>query len=194
MQKQTELKNVLHALEDLKSYMMLELAKMNEDDVAYQNTTIYPIPEIEEISLPVSTVNGEQVFFILRIFFEGALPPYINPRTATGHDPYYKDVRTYYEIATDAALRTNRERPSITKAVVFLRHHFKDLIIRDLDNRNRKLIIDALRKNQVMGEDAWQHCSFYEEGVLAEKNAVEVFVMEQHVLPYFLLHERKKTG
>lgn len=182
-----KLRSAFYALEDLKEFMMLELVKLDDDQAKYKKASVYPLPDVEEMKLPVSTENGEQVFFIFRILFDGVLPPYFESTKENAHDAYRKLLRKRYETGTTSALRLKREVPHFEQAVVYIKHHFSDLGIRDLDNRNRKLLLDALRNNQIIGDDNWQQCAIYEEGVLSEKSFVEVFVLERDMLPHFLL-------
>lgn len=185
-----KLRSAFYALEDLKEFMMLELVKLDEDQDKYKHAVVYPLPNVEEMKVPVSTENGEQVFFVFRILYEGALPPYFESTQKNAHSAYRKLLRKRYETGTTSSLRTRGEIAKLKQVVVFIKHHFSDLSIRDLDNRNRKLLIDALRNNQVISDDNWQQCAIYEEGVLSEKSYVEVFVMEQENFPYFLLQSR----
>lgn len=185
-----KLRSAFYALEDLKEFMMLELVKLDDDQAKYKKASVYPLPDVEEIQVPVSTENGEQVFFVFRILYDGALPPYFESTKEDSHDAYYTQLRARYGKGFDMTKISNRELLVACKIVIFIKHHFSDLGIRDLDNRNRKLLIDALRSNGVIGDDNWQSCAIYEEGILAEQNAVEIFVMEREAFPHFLL---KKT-
>src|SRR5690606_9267672 len=60
----------------------------------------------------------------------------------------------------------------------YICHFFEDLLIRDLDNRNRSAIINAIRYVGLIKDDSWKEIEVMESGFLDvnRKNHVQVFV------------------
>ncbi|MGE7920665.1 hypothetical protein ACQKM9_17270 [Viridibacillus sp. NPDC093762] len=117
-------------------------------------------------------LNG---FSFFKITYNGALPPY-----KAGDIDSIKQAKKYYFEATSNSFDFKTNFVKFNKAIIHIRHHFKNKIIRDLDNRNRKYIIDAIRYANLIDDDDWQHLSLHEDAVLNPVlNCVEVFVGAQ---------------
>lgn len=103
--------------------------------------------------------------------YEGMLPLYSSEKG------YQKQLRDYYTQATIEALGQDRPQP-FEQAILLICHFFQDLRVRDLDNRNRRHLINALRAAQIIEDDSWKKISVMEFGLLDSKgkNHVEMFV------------------
>lgn len=66
----------------------------------------------------------------------------------------------------------------LKKARVFIQHFYSNYIIRDLDNRNHKLIIDALRYACIIQNDSWQHLSLDISGHKDDTDHVQIYVVD----------------
>lgn len=127
-------------------------------------------------------ILNELSFF--HIEYQGMLPLY-----KENDLDYTKNVKKYYFDATSESYAFKEVMVRYDKAVIHIRHHFKNLIRRDLDNRNRKYIIDAIRHSGIISDDNWQHISLYEEGVYNPlENMVEVFVVPKQEYLRFMLY------
>jgi hypothetical protein len=121
-------------------------------------------------------------FDLLQISYEGMLPLY-------DKDQKYKNtVRDYYLQATIQAFQREKINIQFSKAVVFICHYFQDGKIRDLDNRNRKVVIDAVRKIGIIEDDNWLKVMLMESGLHdPDKNHMEVYIFRQENLTDFLI-------
>lgn len=122
-------------------------------------------------------------FSFFKIMYKGMLPTYKDD------DPHYKkSVKQYYFEATANSYDYKNSLIRFEKAVIHIRHHYKNRIIRDLDNRNRKYIIDAVRYSNIIFDDNWQHVSLHEEAIYNPVcNCVEVFIVPAEHYIQFLL-------
>jgi len=58
---------------------------------------------------------------------------------------------------------------------------------RDLDNRNKKYVFDAIRDTGVLHDDTWQDISMMDIGFFDEhSNHLQVFVLPENVFPAFI--------
>ena len=71
------------------------------------------------------------------------------------------------------------------QAHVYIVHFFKNRIIRDLDNRYTKFIIDNLRFSGYVPDDNWQHIWWTEIGLFGEEEKVQMYVVEADKSPDF---------
>lgn len=131
-------------------------------------------------------VNGIPSY---QLSYEGMLPLYFekDPKIIRDKEKlkawtkYNQTVRNYYIQATVAASKLRREAiPRFPKAFVYHLHFFTDLRVRDLDNRNRSVLFNALRAVQLIADDNWKNISSMEDGLENAKgrNHVEVFVCD----------------
>lgn len=130
-------------------------------------------------------VNGYPVF---QFRYDGAMPLYDET-----DKKYIALVRNYYYQVT----LTMYEYPKIDvhfgKAVLIIQHVFPNAIIRDLDNRNRKYLIDAIRHTGLIDDDNFMHLSIVEEGFIKKECSpyVNAFLLgEKHFLD-FLSHKNE---
>lgn len=134
-------------------------------------------------------VNNYNVF---QFSFVGLLPWYKNDDRE-----YLSFVRNYYHRVTNESFDfTNTVQ--LSKACIIIYHYFQDGCIRDLDNRNRKVIIDAIRHTNLIKDDCWKYVSILEEGFSDKQNHVQVYVLDRVNLPNFLSylgkHHREVKG
>lgn len=115
--------------------------------------------------------------------YEGMLPLYFSDKA------YENSIRDYYVQATVEALADHRSEP-FKNAIVYLCHYFSDLRIRDLDNRNRRHLINALRAARIIEDDSWKKMSFMESGYLdhQKKNRLELYVTSKEKMIDLLHH------
>lgn len=129
-------------------------------------------------SLPSSVVHGD--FPIFHFSYEGVLPPYSEIRKEQ------VKVRDYYLTETLQSYDWTAVNDQFDKAAVYVAHYFASDRKRDLDNRNRKYLLDALRRTLLIKDDSWQYISWMEEGFRDDRDHIEVFVMDRKYFPCFL--------
>lgn len=149
-----------------KIYLHQELAQYQVDtglELTHEAATSYPPCHI--------TSHGHKDTLFWQFSYEGMLPLF-------NSDPdHHKSVRDAYQLSTIEAVKKHEIEPNNSKVFIYIVHYFKNNVIRDLDNRNRKYLIDALRYALVIPDDRWQNISIMEEGCLdKERDHVEVFV------------------
>lgn len=175
-----ELKELLRSLEAMKVDLMERIVELESRIRSPADSgTVYP-PALASKEF----INGSPVY---QFDYEGALPLYQQDGT------YRAAIRHYYFRSTFAAFEALGKTDSFNCAAVFIVHFFKNRQIRDLDNRNRKFLIDALRQTPLIKDDSWQDVSVLEEGHFDPNgDHVRVFVMDRQQLPAFL--ENRKMG
>ena len=72
---------------------------------------------------------------------------------------YGNQIKDYYTQATiqaimEAVAASQTETPVLSSAFIYICHFFEDLLIRDLDNRNRSAIINAIRYAGLIKDDS----------------------------------------
>lgn len=134
--------------------------------------------ESKEPTAPL-VVNGYKVF---QIQYDGSMPSY-----KAKDIEYQKLIRNYYFKATVNQLRVDREINYFKKAAIVIEHYFNDSIIRDLDNRNKKYIIDALRHCGLLKNDDYRNVAYVENGHYTDELPyVNVFILEWDNISDFL--------
>lgn len=126
---------------------------------------IYPPCKFKQFDLGDSPVY--------QFSYEGMLPLYDKERK------YFTRVRDYYLGSTQEAIRGIRVT-SFNRGFIYICHFFENLVIRDLDNRNRSFLINAIRYAGFIEDDSWKEIRIMEAGFLdvARKNHVQVFVTD----------------
>lgn len=162
------------------------IEKMKLNIVSNFEHTIAQNYSIEGDDKTKNILKNFQNPFIFRDFpiyflkFVGSLPIFKKEDKA-----YVRLMQHYYGLATSRQLQNNN-LPALHSAVAIIEHHFEDNIIRDIDNRNRKFITDAIRYSQVIKDDDIQHYSIYEEGFSnQEETCVKVFIIPKENLCTF---------
>lgn len=124
-----------------------------------------PKVQVERINL------GETVIY--RFCYDGLLPLYDREQK------YRQELRNYYIDATWQAYDWTKVTDRFDYAFVAIIHSFENLKIRDLDNRNRKLLLDALRKTLLIKDDSWQKITYYEKGIKSDDYNVKMYVGDE---------------
>lgn len=142
------------------------------------------------------TFNSLEVenHLVYHLSLEGRLPMYL------GHKDYYgtNTVNRLQQQRKDRAYKKNlhiqyihsilnqisnereagKQIVTIKPAFVYICHLFKDESRRDLDNRNRGIIINGLKLGKITADDNWKNIHLAESGFLSNENkdSVEVFI------------------
>lgn len=116
-------------------------------------------------------IGGEVVY---QLSYDGMLPLYDKDKK------YTTQLRDYYTISTLEAVG-DKAVNCFEHGFIYICHFFKDLVVRDLDNRNRRLLINAIRYGGFIKDDSWEKIEIMESGFLdiAKSNHVEVFIGNQ---------------
>lgn len=110
---------------------------------------------------------------VYQFSYQGMLPLYLKDKQ------YINQVKDYYTQATmEATAAFQTGAPALKSAFIYTCHFFENLMIRDLDNRNRSAIINAIRYAGFIKDDSWKEIETMESGFLdiGRKNHVQVFV------------------
>jgi len=109
--------------------------------------------------------------------FSYALAGTLPLNNTTDHD-LKQEVRGYIEWCIGRMYDNKSKYLPFHKAKVFIQHFYENDIIQDLDNRNHKYIVDALRLAQIIEDDSWQHLSLDVSGYKDNFSHVQVYVVE----------------
>ncbi|MFJ2043935.1 hypothetical protein ACIOBL_10040 [Paenibacillus taichungensis] len=142
---------------------------------------IYPPCDFKELD-----IDGSSVY---QLSYQGMLPLYMKENSCK------KQVRDYYIQATmEAAIE--HEIPIIDSAFIYICHFFQNQIIRDLDNRNRSILINAVRYAGFIKDDSWKHIEIMESGFMdvERNNHVQVFITDSKNALKMIETIRKKYG
>lgn len=128
-------------------------------------------------------VGGQLVY---QLSYEGMLPLYFekspkimkNKEKLAEWTKYHNAVRDYYVKATVDAVRLKEPLPTFKRAFFYHCHFFSNMALRDLDNRNRSVLINAARYARLIDSDDWLHLVTMESGFLDvnRTNHVQVFI------------------
>ncbi|MNN28081.1 hypothetical protein D3C81_1416390 [compost metagenome] len=121
-------------------------------------------------------LNGSPVY---QFDYEGMLPLYVENRA------YQKQIRAYYNRVTMEALMDKfrfKQPEAFDQAIIYMCHYFGDLRIRDLDNRNRSHLINAIRSTRIIEDDCWKKISTMESGFLdpLRKSHIKMYVADRN--------------
>lgn len=160
-----ELKEQLINLEKLKVSLMKQINILNENKKSVYPTRVYPISDTV-----LTEVNN---YPVLRFSYDGLLPLYIE------NDNYKQIISDYYFQATISSYDFEGLQGIFDKVFIIYCHFFNDHQLKDLDNRNKKYIQDAIRHTRVLSEDNWELVSNVDVGFLDDRNHVDVFVVRK---------------
>ncbi|WP_143560482.1 hypothetical protein [Sporosarcina sp. P12(2017)] len=170
----------LKSLEEMKVYLMSQINKLGGNDAAIKRTSVYPMAKVKPM-----IINGYPVF---QFSYEGALPLY-----KESDRDYLAMIRHYYFRATHDSYDFSKIDYQFDKSVIIIAQHFENKIIRDLDNRNRKLIQDAIRHTGLIGDDSWWRVWNFDIGFLDPRgNHVQVFVVSQENFEGFMTYLKEE--
>lgn len=130
------------------------------------------------LHLPMSIIGENSPVF--HFSYEGVLPPYRENRKER------IQVRDRYLMKTLETYNWSEINNQFERAAIYVAYYFASNRKRDLDNRNRKYLLDALRRTLLIKDDCWQHVSWMEEGFRDIREHTEVFVMDRGVFSDFL--------
>ncbi|MBG9796067.1 hypothetical protein ABD76_28005 [Paenibacillus dendritiformis] len=138
-------------------HMLPERESLNPDPVVYP-PCIFRQYEIEG-------------FPVYQLSYEGMLPLY------SKENKFCTKLRDYYIRSTMEAIM-GKEIGCLEHGFIYICHFFGNLVIRDLDNRNRRLLINAVRYAGFIRDDSWKEIEIMESGYLdvRQKNHVQVFI------------------
>jgi|GEM_PF-3264895 len=161
-----------HYLDLLKSVEMFKEETMRR---LYEEKT-EDMNEAGPKSNPLATatplmVNGYPVF---QLSYDGMLPLY-----KENDRDYAAMIRNYYQRITFESYNYTAVKNQFSRAVLIIQHYFDDNRIRDLDNRNRKYIIDAMRHTGLVQDDNWKELSIIEEGLSDKQNHIQVYLLAE---------------
>lgn len=162
------LKEMLSIMEELKIGIMEKLNAEGENKgKAVRPTTVYPLAEVKPMM-----INNYPVF---QFSYEGLLPHFNE-----SDKKYLRMIRQYYHRATLDSYNYDNLDVTIKRAVVLFVQYFNSYIPRDLENRNKKFIQDAIKYTKIINDDTWHSVWNMDIGLLdEEKNHVQVYVLPQ---------------
>jgi len=115
-------------------------------------------------------INGYPVY---QFSYAGSLP-----LNKTSDDKLKNLIKSYTEWCTHNIYSPKDKVLPFKKAKIFIQHFYNNNVITDLDNRNHKYIIDAIRMAQIIEDDSWQNVSLDISGYIDDKSHVQVFVVD----------------
>jgi hypothetical protein len=116
---------------------------------------------------------------VIQLSFDGMLPMYDSDRK------YKNAIRDYYIQSTIQALDWDKVNIRFQHGFIYIAHFYRDLKVRDYDNRNRKSLLDAIRTTGIIKDDDWRSITILEKGFKDDaKDHLEIFVGE-----YGYIHE-----
>lgn len=170
-----------------KTLECLEMLRMNlyRDLVEAKTYPYQRVPIKHKNYFQPLAINGYPVF---QFRYEGAMPLYDKENREL-----IQLVRDYYFQATLEMYELPEMNIQFEKAVLIIQHIFPDKIIRDLDNRNRKFVIDAIRLTGLINDDNFMNLSIFEEGYVKENAIpyVNVFLLNKENFQDFLTYSKK---
>jgi len=153
-----KLKEQLILLEKLKVGIMrqINLNHGNEDSVI--QTKVYPSAKVKPLN-----VNGYKVF---RFSYDGMLPHFIE-------DAEYNSIMAnFYFHSTISGFNFDDYEDYFNEVFIIFCQYFSDSVIRDLENRNKKYIQDAIRHSRIIVDDNWKYVSNTNIGFLDDFKSV----------------------
>lgn len=160
-----ELKEQLVLLEKMKVGIMKQINLLNENKDAVIPTKVYPTAAVEPL-----LVNGYEVF---RFSYDGMLPHEIEDAE------YNKIISDFYFHTTMSAYDFEEYEDVFDEAFIIYCQYFNDSVIRDLDNRNKKFVQDAIRHTRLIEDDNWKHVSNISMGFSDVFNHTQVYVVDK---------------
>lgn len=168
--------------ETLKNLELLRVTLMRDEVYLHGDPSYEPDNVVPNKRLQPHFINNYPVF---QFCFRGSLPLYDK-----GNREYRAIIREYYFKAAMNAYEFNSIPFRFNKATIIIQHFFKDKIIRDLDNRNRKFVIDAIRVTGLIKDDNYKVLRIVEEGFrTTEEPYVNVFLLASENFQDFLTYK-----
>lgn len=111
---------------------------------------------------------------VFQFVYAGTLPLY------NENGEYIQHIRNYYSIMNSLFYDFETLNIQFEKATLIIEHCFSDKMIRDLDNRNRKYVIDGIRYTGLIQDDDIQHLKIFETGEQNQRyDCVHVLLLAQ---------------
>lgn len=159
--------------------MSLRLAEMIADRETLLGESTSPDPKpYPPCSFDSFELLGEPVY---QFRYEGMLPLYSDDRLSQ------KKLRNYYQTATMEAIHEwvrSEGLRAFDQAFLYICYFFSNLRVRDLDNQNRRHLINAMRRTRLIQDDNWKRISNMEKGFFDPSQ-------ENYILLY-VTHEKNK--
>ena len=167
-----DLEKTLKHLEMLRIDVMREInnMKLNQKESIYYDLK-------PEQAHPLSRVSHEIIENIpyFQFSYDGMLP-HFNEKD----NEYLSMVRNYYLRATLDSYNFKKVDYVFGEAVIVFAQYFKDDIIRDLENRNKKYIQDAIKATGLIRDDHWSAVWNVDVGFSdTESNHVQVYLVSK---------------
>lgn len=125
-------------------------------------------------------------YMVFQFRLEGMMPHYKEKDKEyiqLVRDYYFNSILSMYDVpALDVTLE---------QAVIIIQHVFPNAGVRDLDNRNKKYLIDAIRRTGLIKDDDFTCLAIHEDGTVNCNCSpyVHVFLLEKRHLIDFLLYK-----
>lgn len=135
---------------------MKQINVLNENKKSVYPTRAYPVSD----TTPMEVNN----YPVLRFSYDGQLPLYVD------NDSYKQIINDYYFQSTVASYDFEGMQGLFDGFFVIYCQFFNDHKLKDLDNRNKKYIQDAIRHTRILSDDNWELVSNVDMGFLDETN------------------------
>lgn len=167
----------------------LELARINAYKqlslIRLRNGEGYLNERLPKCKVATMEYEGE---LIVHLLYEGLLPRYVKGQH------YTQEIRDYYMLSTLQAVEENSINVTFSsESIIWIKHHFSSNIIRDIDNRNRKYLIDAIRHARIIKDDSQQLISIFESSVKSERDFVELFIGDPLAMLSYISNDIKQV-
>jgi len=176
---QKVVEDILLDLERLKSHLL----NVYQKEKVLEYTSMINNPEYKQ---PLR-INGYSVF---QFAYAGSIP-----LNRLDDEELRNLTKSYMEWCTHSIYNPKEHGLPFKRAKIFIQHFYKNKVIRDLDNRNHKFILDAIRLARIIKDDNWQNISLDISGHLDERNHVQVYVVDEknkhHFAKYLDDHKYK---
>lgn len=116
-----------------------------------------------------SGAYGEHAEILSDGVIKVTIPELIPPYSVQTYD-IEKDLRLHIKKMVVKALLPIQEQVNITEGLLLIVHFFPNKVIRDLDNRANKYLVDGIRYSRIIPDDSWTHLSFLVMGAVDREN------------------------
>lgn len=166
----------------VKLQLFMEESKHNLLDELYPQ--LY-ISKTFENKNPIQLENME----VICLYYDDVIPSY---KATTKDKEYGRNISRYFTLATARQLAELKSFTPTEKNILYIEQHFKHTRSRDLDNRNRKLLIDALKYNHIISDDNMNNLSIFEHGKEGQPNneTLVFLIKEDDFIRFFELWKR----
>ncbi|WP_040980421.1 hypothetical protein [Oceanobacillus oncorhynchi] len=153
--------NIIKDLDRFKFHLLETVHKTRKYEfLEEQDTTPYHQPK---------SINGYKVY---QFAFEGSFP--LNDWS---DKDLIEKIKAYIQHCTFNVYNESDSELPLSKAKIYIEHYFSNGVISDLDNRNHKYLLDALRYSRVILDDNWKNISLDISGFRDVTDHVQVYVV-----------------